>query len=210
MKSSQSTVPFILLAIVAIAGIFIPLVADFDGSKVYNFADISWMLIASALVLLMTPGLSFFYGGMVAKKNVISTMMQSFVATGLISVLWVVIGFSLAFGKSINGFIGDPRSFFLMRGINSNEPWTLAPTIPILLFALFQMKFAIITPALVVGATAERIRFTSYVLFMLLFSLFIYAPIAHWTWHPDGFYLKWVCWILQVERLFTYLQVALH
>lgn len=190
MKTSQSSVPFFLFAIIAIAGLFVPLIADFDGSEVYSFADISWMLIASALVLLMTPGLSFFYGGMVAKKNVISTMMQSFVATGLISVLWIVIGFSLAFGKSMYGFIGDPGSFFLMNGINSHEPWTLAPTIPILLFALFQMKFAIITPALVVGATAERMRFTSYVLFMLLFSLFIYAPIAHWTWHPDGFLFK--------------------
>ncbi len=190
MKSSQSSVPFFLLAAVAVASIFVPLFVDFDGSKVYSFADISWMLIASALVLLMTPGLSFFYGGMVAKKNVISTMMQSFVATGLISVLWIVVGFSLAFGKSFHGFIGDPRTFFIMKGINSHEPWSLAPTIPILLFALFQMKFAIITPALVVGATAERIRFTSYVLFMLLFSLFIYSPIAHWTWHPDGFLFK--------------------
>ena len=190
MKNSQSSIPFFLFAIIAIAGIFVPLFVDFDGSKVYNYADISWMLIASALVLLMTPGLSFFYGGMVAKKNVISTMMQSFIATGLISVLWIVVGFSLAFGKSIGGFIGDPSSFFLMKGINGHEPWSLAPTIPILLFALFQMKFAIITPALVVGATAERIRFTSYVLFMLLFSLFIYSPIAHWTWHPDGFLFK--------------------
>jgi len=190
MNKISSTVPFLLLAFVSILGIFIPLFADFDGAKVYNWGDISWMLISSALVLLMTPGLAFFYGGMVGKKNVISTMMQSFVATGLISVLWVVVGFSLAFGKSINGFIGDPSSFFMMRGINGHEPWTLAPTIPLLLFALFQMKFAIITPALVVGATAERIRFTSYVLFMLLFSIMIYSPIAHWTWHPDGMLFK--------------------
>lgn len=190
MKNNTSSIPFFLFAAVAVFAIFIPLVADFDGSTVYNFSDIAWMLMASALVLLMTPGLSFFYGGMVAKKNVISTMMQSFVATGLISVMWIVVGFSLAFGKSWNGFIGDPTTFFLMKGINSHEPWSLAPTIPILLFALFQMKFAIITPALVVGATAERIRFTSYVLFMLLFSLFIYSPIAHWTWHPDGFLFK--------------------
>jgi len=189
MKST-SPVPFILLAIASIAAIFIPLTLDFDGSKVYNFADISWMLISSALVLLMTPGLSFFYGGMVSKKNVISTMMQSFIATGLISVLWVVIGFSLAFGTSIGGFIGNPMDFFMMKGLNGHEAWSLAPSIPILLFALFQMKFAIITPALVVGATAERIRFTSYVLFMILFSIFIYSPIAHWTWHPDGFLFK--------------------
>jgi len=148
------------------------------------------MLISSALVLLMTPGLSFFYGGMVGKKNVISTMLQSFVATGLISILWVVCGFGLAFGKSIGGFIGDPSTFFLMKGINGAAPWSLAPTIPILLFALFQMKFAIITPALVVGATAERISFKAYVLFMILFSILIYSPIAHWTWHPDGLLFK--------------------
>jgi ammonium transporter, Amt family len=189
MKST-SPVPFILLAIVSIAAIFIPLTLDFDGSKVYNFADIAWMLISSALVLLMTPGLSFFYGGMVSKKNVISTMMQSFIATGLISVLWVVVGFSLAFGSSIGGLIGNPMDFFMMKNLNGHEAWSLAPSIPILLFALFQMKFAIITPALVVGATAERIRFTSYVLFMILFSIFIYSPIAHWTWHPDGFLFK--------------------
>jgi len=190
MNKVSSWVPFLVFALFSVMGIFIPLVTDFDGSKVYNWADITWMLISSALVLLMTPGLAFFYGGMVGKKNVISTMLQSFVATGLISVLWVVFGFGLAFGKSINGFIGDPSSFFLMKGINGHEPWSLAPTIPILLFALFQMKFAIITPALVVGATAERISFKAYVLFMILFSILIYSPIAHWTWHPEGLLFK--------------------
>jgi Amt family ammonium transporter len=190
MRRSIASIPFILLTLFAIISIFVPLVSDFNGTAVYNYADISWMLIASALVLLMTPGLSFFYGGMVSRKNVISTMLQSFIATGLISAVWIVFGFSLAFGKSHGGFIGDPGEFFFMRGINSTAPWSLAPSIPLLLFALFQMKFAIITPALVVGATAERIRFTSYVLFMLLFSIFIYAPLAHWTWHPDGILFK--------------------
>src|SRR6476620_2425084 len=190
MTRITNVVPFILLALFSVIGICTPLFADFDGSKVYNYADISWMLISAALVLLMTPGLSFFYGGMVGKKNVISTMLQSFIATGLISVLWVVFGFGLAFGPTIGGLIGNPSEFFMLRGLNGHEPWSLAPSIPILLFALFQMKFAIITPALVVGATAERIRFTSYVLFMLLFSLFIYAPIAHWTWHPEGLLFK--------------------
>ena len=190
MTKSTSPVPFVLLGLFAVIGIFTPLVVDFDGSKVYNYADISWMLISAALVLLMTPGLSFFYGGMVGKKNVISTMLQSFIATGLISVLWVIFGFGLAFGPSINGLIGNPSEFFMLKGLNGHEPWSLAPSIPILLFALFQMKFAIITPALVVGATAERIRFTSYVLFMVLFSIFIYAPLAHWTWHPDGILFK--------------------
>lgn len=187
---SLNAVPFLLLALFAVISIFIPLFADFDGSTAYNFADISWLLISSALVLLMTPGLSFFYGGMVSRKNVISTMLQSFIATGLISAFWIAAGFSMAFGTSFHGLVGNPADFFFMKGINSHAPWSLAPTIPILLFALFQMKFAIITPALVVGATAERIRFTSYVLFMLLFSIFIYCPLAHWTWHPDGILFK--------------------
>ncbi|MGN6214066.1 ammonium transporter [Parafilimonas sp.] len=187
MKSKP--VPFILLGIFAVWGIFVPLVADysFDG---YNFGDIAWILVSTAFVLLMTPGLSFFYGGMVGKKNVISTMFQSFIATGLISILWLVIGFGLAFGPSIGSVIGNPSEFLMMKGINGHAPWGGAPTIPILLFALFQMKFAVITPALVVGATAERIRFMSYVIFMVLFSLFIYAPLAHWTWNPDGLLFK--------------------
>jgi Amt family ammonium transporter len=186
----MNAIPFLLLGIFSIISVFVPLFEDFDGSKLYNFADIAWMLISSALVLLMTPGLSFFYGGMVGKKNVLSTMLQSFIATGLVSILWVICGFGLAFGPSIHGLIGNPMEFFMMKGITNHGPWPLAPTIPLLLFALFQMKFAIITPALVVGATAERIRFTSYVLFIILFSLFIYCPIAHWNWHPDGFLAK--------------------
>jgi len=187
MKSKP--IPFILLGIFAFYGIFVPLVAD-HTSDAYNYGDMAWMLVSTAFVLLMTPGLSFFYGGMVSKKNVISTMFQSFVATGLISVLWLVVGFGLAFGPSIGGFIGNPSSYFMMKGINGHEPWSLAPTIPLLLFALFQMKFAVITPALVVGATAERIRFMSYVLFMVLFSLFVYSPLAHWTWNPEGLLFK--------------------
>src|SRR3954452_10268551 len=137
MNKVSSWVPFLVFAVFSVMGIFVPLVTDFDGAKVYNWADITWMLISSALVLLMTPGLAFFYGGMVGKKNVISTMLQSFVATGLISAILVVFGFSLAFGKSINGLIGDPSEFFFMKGINSHAPWSLAPTIPLLLFALF-------------------------------------------------------------------------
>ena len=185
----KNVAPFLLLAIFAVWGIFVPLVADHPAT-VYNTGDVAWMTVATALVLLMTPGLAFFYGGMVGKKNVISTMFQSFIATGLISVLWVVVGFGLAFGPSIHGLIGNPMSLLMMKGINGAKPWVFAPTIPLLLFALFQMKFAIITPALVVGAIAERIRFTAYVLFMILFSLLIYAPIAHWTWSPDGMLYK--------------------
>ncbi|WP_343667174.1 ammonium transporter [Chitinophaga sp.] len=189
--SFQDYLPFLFLGLVAIIGLFMknePLFVDAEGK--YNYGDIAWILVSTCLVFFMTPGLSFFYGGMVNRKNVISTMMQSFIATGLISVLWIAVGFSLAFGKSINGFIGDPSTFFFFKGVSSSAPWAAAPTIPLLLFALFQLKFAIITPALVVGATAERIRFTSYVLFMVLFSLLVYCPIAHWTWHPDGFLFK--------------------
>src|SRR3954447_372292 len=152
--------------------------------------DVAWMLTATALVLLMTPGLAFFYGGMVQRKNVISTMLQSFLAMGVVSVLWVVVGFSLAFGTSVHGLIGDPRTFFMFRGVGGATHPDLSPTIPLALFALFQLKFAIITPALITGSFAERVRFTSYLLFMCLFSVFIYSPLAHWTWHPDGFLHK--------------------
>jgi Amt family ammonium transporter len=117
-------------------------------------------------------------------------MIKSIVAAGIVSILWVVVGFSLCFGKSINGIIGDPTTFLFFKNVASGAPWSLAPTIPLSLFALFQLMFAIITPGLVVGAVAERIRFTAYVLFIALFSLLVYAPIAHWTWHPDGFLFK--------------------
>jgi Amt family ammonium transporter len=156
-----------------------------------NPGDVAWMLTASGLVLLMTPGLSFFYGGMVSRKSVLSTMLQSFIAMGVISLLWVIVGFSLAFGDSIGGVIGDPRTFFMLKDVGAQTHPALSPTIPLVLFALFQLKFAIITPALITGSFAERVRFSAYVLFMVLFALFVYAPLAHWTWHPEGFLRKW-------------------
>ncbi len=156
----------------------------------FDTGDIGWMLMATALVLLMTPGLGFFYGGMVGKKNVISTMLQSFMAMVIVSLLWVVIGFGLSFGPSIGGVIGNPLPYLFFQNVGVDTSWSLAPTIPFLLFALFQAKFAIITPALVTGAFAERIRFWAYLLFMVLFILFIYAPLAHCTWHPDGLLFK--------------------
>ena len=139
----------------------------------------------------MTPGLSFFYGGMVSKKNIISTMLQSFVALGVITILYVFVGFSLSFGDSWHGIIGNPFTYFMFRNVGAAPNAALAPTIPLLLFAVFQLKFAIITPALITGSFAERVRFNAYLLFICLFSLFIYAPLAHWTWHPDGFLHKW-------------------
>lgn len=182
--------PFVLLAIVACAAIFVPSLPAFNDGGKYSTADIAWILVATALVFLMTPGLAFFYGGMVHRKNVISTMMKSLVAAGVVSVLWVTVGYSLCFGDSIGGFIGNPSTHLFFKGVMSGAPWSLAPSIPLALFALFQLMFAIITPGLVVGAVAERIKFTAYVLFIVLFSLLVYAPIAHWTWHPEGFLFK--------------------
>ncbi|MEK7746401.1 MAG: ammonium transporter [Elusimicrobiota bacterium] len=153
--------------------------------------DTAWMLTATGLVLLMTPGLSFFYGGMAQKKNIISTMLQSFTAMGVVSLFWVAVGFSLAFGESLGGLLGDPRTFLMFSGVGGATHPDLSPTIPLALFALFQLKFAIITPALVTGAFAERVRFSAYLLFITLFSVFIYAPLAHWTWHPQGFLRGW-------------------
>ncbi len=156
-------------------------------------ADLAWMLSASGLVLLMTPGLAFFYGGMVSPRSIISTMLQSFVAVGVVSLLWYVVGFSLAFGDSVGGLglIGDPRTFFLFDHVGTAAHPRLGPGLPLVLFAAFQLKFAIITPALITGGFAERIRFWGYMLFITLFTLLIYCPLAHWTWHPDGFLARW-------------------
>lgn len=185
--------PFLVLIAVAVIAAFIKPVADYvPGPKdpQYNTSDIAWVLISTALVFLMTPGLAFFYGGMVHRKNVISTMIKSVVAAGVVGVLWVVCGFSLSFGESFHGFIGNPTTFAFYKGVNSGPAWGAANTIPLSLFSLFQMMFAVITPGLVVGAVAERIKFTSYILFTVLFSLLVYAPVAHWSWHPDGFLAK--------------------
>src|SRR5690242_8893785 len=186
----KQVLPFLVLAAVAVIACFVKPIADFADTGKYNSADVAWIIVATALVFLMTPGLAFFYGGMVHRKNVISTMIKSMVAAGIVSVLWIVVGYSLCFGDDIGGFIGNPLTHLFYKGVNSGAPWSLAPTIPKTLFSLFQLMFAIITPALVVGAVAERIRFTSYILFIALFSLLVYAPIAHWTWHPDGFLFK--------------------
>ncbi|AGA31624.1 ammonia permease (plasmid) [Singulisphaera acidiphila DSM 18658] len=183
--------PFLMLVALAIAALVVkPAHKPTPVGEAINSGDVAWMLTAAALVLLMTPGLSFFYGGMVGFKNVVSTMLQSVVALGVISLLWVLVGFSLAFGDSIGGFVGNPMTFFMFDGVGELTHPDLAPTIPLVMFALFQLKFAIITPALITGSFAERVRFSSYLLFMVLFSLLIYCPLAHMTWHPDGFFRK--------------------
>lgn len=184
-------IPFGLLMILAAVGAFYPTVAPTVTGGPANSGDVAWMLTASALVLLMTPGLSFFYAGMVRKKNVISTMLQSYIAMGLISLVWVLVGFSLAFGDSIHGLIGNPFSFFMFSRVGGATHPDLSATVPLVLFSIFQLKFAIITPALITGSFAERVRFSSYMIFIALFSVFIYAPLAHWTWHPQGFLRQW-------------------
>jgi Amt family ammonium transporter len=185
-----SAVPFILVAAVSLLGAFFRAAPQEVTGGPINAGDTAWMLTATGLVLLMTPGLSFFYGGMVRTKNVVSTMLQSFVAMGVITLLWIVVGFSLAFGESWHGLIGNPATFFMFTRVGAFTHPDLAPTIPLVVFALFQLKFAIITPALITGSFAERVRFSSYLLFMCLFSIFVYSPLAHWTWHPDGFLHK--------------------
>src|SRR3546814_307413 len=125
--SFKSVFPLALLALVSILAVFVPAEGVNLDQAGINSADVAWILVAATLVFLMTPGLSFFYGGMVNRKNVISTMLQSFIATGLISVIWVVVGFSLAFGDSVNGFIGNPTTFFFFKDVASGEPWSLAP-----------------------------------------------------------------------------------
>lgn len=148
-----------------------------------NGADVAWILISTALVLLMMPGLALFYGGLVRTKNVLSTFMHSFVAIGLVSLQWVVIGYSLSFGPDRGGIIGDLSHAF-MRGVGF-EP-RAGTTLPHMLFMLYQMMFAIITPALISGAFAERLKFSAYVVFTLLWTTVIYDPLAHWMWADGG------------------------
>jgi Amt family ammonium transporter len=184
-------IPLGILAALAVAGLATMEQAPSGTGGPVVLGDTAWLLTATGLVLLMTPGLAFFYGGMVSTKNVISTMLQSFISLGVITLLWVVVGFSLCFGTSIKGLIGDPRTYFLFRGVGGATHADLAPTIPLIVFAMFQLKFAVITPALITGSFAERVRFSAYLVFICLFSVFIYCPLAHWTWHPQGFLRQW-------------------
>lgn len=183
---------FLSFLIFSIAGLFIKedTVTNLTSSNI-NLADTVWMLTASILVLLMTPGISFFYGGMVKAKNIISTMLQSYVAMGIVSVLWVVAGFSLAFGDDIGGIIGNPFTFFMFNNTGWDVNAALAPTIPLVLFALFQMKFAVLTPALITGSFAGRIHFSAYIYFITIFSIVVYTPLAHMLWHPEGLFKQW-------------------
>lgn len=194
-------VSFSLITLISLTALFWPDAIETPTTRSWfgteadlRAADIAWLLTASSFVLLMTPGLAFFYGGMVGKHNIISTMLQSFICMGVITLLWVVVGFSLSFGEpllfEIGGHsysvIGNPASFAFMDHVGFLPHKVLGPTIPFILYALFQMKFAIITPALITGSFAERVRFIAFLFFICLFSLFIYAPLCHSVWAPTG------------------------
>ena len=152
--------------------------------------DTAWVLTSTALVMLMTPGLALFYGGLVRRKNVLSTIMHSMFILGLVSVTWVLFGYTLAFGTDVNGWgIIGGLDYIGLQGVGK-DPGPYADTIPHTVFMAFQMMFAIITPALITGAFAERKRFKAFVLFTLLWSLFVYSPICHWVWGDNGWLLK--------------------
>ncbi len=150
-----------------------------------NSGDIAWILASSALVLLMTPGLAFFYGGLVRNKNVITTLYQVFAVILIVSVQWVVFGYSLAFGPDFHHIVGGLQ-WFMFNGVGAKPDAQYAPTIPNELYGIFQMMFAIITPALIVGGLAERVKFSSFLVFITLWATFIYDPLAHWVWGIGG------------------------
>ena len=161
----------------------LPKLAFASENAAIDTGTTAWMLTATALVLLMVPGLAMFYGGLVRTKNVLGTMMHSFVAMAVIGVLWAVCGYSLAFGKSIlGGAIGWNSDYFFLKGIDN----TITNGIPEYVLAMFQGKFAIITPALISGALAERVYFRGYILFIVFWFLFVYCPLCHWVWASDG------------------------
>jgi Amt family ammonium transporter len=155
-----------------------------DGKAIDSGAT-AWMLTSTALVLLMIPGLAMFYGGLVRSKNVLGTIMHSYVAMGIISVLWVIVGYSMCFGKNVfGGWFGWNPDYFFLKGIDNN---IMDAGIPEYVFSMFQGKFAIITPALIAGAFAERVSFKAYCFFIALWSLLVYNPLCHWVWASDGF-----------------------
>jgi len=145
-----------------------------------NSGDVAWMLAATALVMFMTPGLALFYGGLVRTKNVLATIMQSFILLGVVAILWVVFGYSIAFGTDQGGFIGG-LEYLGLAGVGL-DPGPYSKTIPHILFCAFQLMFAIITPALITGAFAERMKFSAYLAFTVLWTVLVYFPVCHWVW----------------------------
>jgi ammonium transporter, Amt family len=160
---------------------------------IINTGHTGFMILCASLVMLMTPGLAFFYGGLVSRKNVNSIMIQSFVSMGWTSVLWFVFGYSMCFGPSIHGIIGNPATHFCLRGINLHSLYNNDATlgIPTFVHVAYQMMFAIITPALITGAFAGRVTFKAYMWFLTAWLIFVYFPFCHMIWHPDGILAKW-------------------
>lgn len=180
-----------IILLLIVAGVISCLTLLFQESSAGEYSaidsgDTAWMLIASALVMLMTPAVGFFYGGMVKSKNVISVIKQTIVILSVVTLQWVVVGYSLVFGDDYGGLIGGPNFIFL-RGVSYPPNDTYAQTIPHLLFMVYQGMFAIITPALIIGAVVERIKFRTLLLFTLLWTTLIYDPLAHWVWGDGGF-----------------------
>jgi ammonium transporter, Amt family len=173
---------FILLFLFLAAG---SSVLASGGKAAVDTGATAWMLTSTALVLLMVPGLAMFYGGLVRSKNVMGTIMHSYVAMGIIAVLWVIAGYGLCFGKSIlGGWCGWNPDYFFLKGIDNN---IMDAGVPEYVFSMFQSKFAIITPALIAGAFAERVSFKAYCFFIAIWSLLVYDPLCHWVWASDGF-----------------------
>ena len=164
--------------------------------------DTAWMLMSTALVMLMTPGLAFFYGGLVRRKNVLSIMMQCFILIGVISLQWVLFGYSLAFGPDHGGLIGG-LSWAGLNGVGLEPNPDYAATIPHQLFMVFQMMFAVITPALIIGAFAERMKFSAFLVFTLLWATLVYDPMAHWVWGVGGWLRDWARWTSPAARWCT-------
>ncbi|MGE5841634.1 MAG: ammonium transporter, partial [Deltaproteobacteria bacterium] len=156
-----------------------------ERRELMNTGDTAFVLVSSALVMLMTPGLALFYGGMVRGKNVLGTIMQSYIILALVTLEWVLWGYSLSFGPDLGGLIGG-LDWFGLKGVGLEPHETYGPTVPHLAFMVFQCMFAVITPALITGAFAERMKFASFLLFTLLWATFVYNPLAHWVWGSGG------------------------
>ncbi len=180
MKAKILLAIFMLLALSPVCAF-----ADAPATARIDSGDTAFVLVSAALVMLMTPGLALFYGGMVRGKNVLGTLMQSFIAIAIISVQWILCGYSLAFGPDIHGLIGS-LDWAGLTGVGAAPNADYAPTVPHLAFMIYQAMFAVITPALITGAVAERMKFSAYLIFMLLWSTIVYDPIAHWLWGTGG------------------------
>ncbi len=177
-----------LIGIAGFAALLAPATAFAQGAaaaRAVDSGDTAWILVSAALVMLMTPGLALFYGGMVRRKNVLGTVMHSFIAIALVSVQWVLIGYSLAFGPDVKGIIGS-LAWAGLNGVGLTPNPNYAPTVPHLAFMAYQMMFAVITPALISGAFAERMKFSAYIVFALLWTTLVYDPVAHWVWGTGG------------------------